>query len=53
MSEKLGNIVTQQERAYDRYESTKDVSHIKTVIKCLDERKKILQTKLKKMKTEK
>lgn len=47
---KLEELVVEQNKATDKYEETKNKHHIQAARKCIDDRRKILKEKLKKIK---
>lgn len=44
---KVGKLQQQQDTAFHKYRSTKDTKHLKTIYKCIEERDKLLLSKIK------
>lgn len=47
---KVEKLQKQQDTALDKYRSTKDTKHLKTIYKCIEERDKLLLSKIKEIK---
>jgi hypothetical protein len=47
---KVEKLQQQQDTALEKYRSTKDTKHLKTIYKCIEERDKLLLSKIKEIK---